>query len=59
MAMQSEVFRCEATVLKVGVVEGFADKGLIAQDFSQWKALKDQTEDVHGKVGDGGDGAFL
>ena len=59
MAKESELLHRGATVLEVGGVEELADKGLIAQDFSQWKALKDQAEDVHGKVGDGGGGAQL
>ena len=56
MAKESEVFHRGTTVLKMSIVEELADEGLIAQDFRQWKALKDQAEDVHGKVGDGGGG---
>ncbi|KAH9395163.1 hypothetical protein TYRP_020919 [Tyrophagus putrescentiae] len=50
MAKESEVLHRGATVLEVGVVEGFADEGLLTQDFSQWKVPKNQTDDVHGKV---------
>ncbi|KAH9406259.1 hypothetical protein TYRP_013866 [Tyrophagus putrescentiae] len=56
VAKESEVLHRGATVLEVGIVEELADEGLIAQNFRQWKALKDQAEDVHGKVGDGGGG---
>ncbi len=59
MAKKSEVLHRGATVLKMSIVEELADERLIAQDFRQWKALKDQADEVHGKVGDEGGGAFL